>query len=42
MNKIWDDLIKDKSLFGIQSKHKFYHLNSKEMYDKISELKTID
>ncbi len=42
MNKIWDDLIKNKSLFGIQSENKFYHLNTKDMYEKISELKTID
>ena len=42
MNKIWDDLIKNKSLFGIQSNQKFYHLNTKDMYEKISELKTID
>tara|TARA_Y100000816_G_C25963689_1_gene502846 strand:- start:101 stop:796 length:696 start_codon:yes stop_codon:yes gene_type:complete len=39
MNKIWDNLIKNKILFGTQSKQKFYHLNTKEMYDKISNLK---
>ena len=42
MNKIWDNLIKNKSLLGIQSKQKFYHLNTKEMYDKISNLKITD
>jgi len=42
MNKIWDYLIKDKSLLGIQSKQKFYHLNSKEMYDKMLKLKITD
>ena len=42
MNKIWDHLIKDKSLLGIQSKQKFYHLNSKEMYDKMLKLKITD
>jgi len=42
MNKIWDDLIKNKSLLGIQSKQKFYHLNTKKMYDKISNLKITD
>ena len=42
MNIIWDNLIKNKILFGIESKQKFYHLNTKEMYDKISKLKTID
>ena len=38
MNKIWNNLIKENSLFGIESKQKFYHLNTKEMYDKISNL----
>ncbi len=42
MNKIWDHLIKDKSLLGLQSKQKFYHLNSKEMYDKMLKLKITD
>ncbi len=42
MNKTWDNLIKNKSLLGIQSKQKFYHLNTKEMYDKISNLKITD
>ncbi len=42
MNKIWDDLIKTKSLLGVQSKNKFYHLNTKEIYDKISNLKITD
>jgi len=42
MNKIWDNLIKNKSLLGIQSKQKFYHLNTKEMYDKILNLKITD
>ncbi len=42
MNKIWDDLIENNNLFGIQSNEKFYHLNTKEIYDKISILKIID
>ena len=42
MNKIWDELIRDKKLLGIQSNQKFYHLNTKEMFDKISNLKIID
>ena len=37
MNKIWDDLIENNNLFGIQSNEKFYHLNTKEIYDKICE-----
>jgi len=42
MNKIWDYLIENNSLVGKESKQKFYHLNTKEMYDKISNLKIID
>ena len=42
MNKTWSDLIKDKNLYGLESKQKFYHLNTFEMYNKISNLKIID
>ena len=42
MNKIWNDLIKNKNLYGLESKKKFYHLNTFEMYNKISSLKIID
>ena len=42
MNKVWDELISNKKLLGIQSSQKFYHLNTKEMFDKISNLKIID
>ncbi len=42
MNKIWDILIEKKSLAGIESKEKFYHLNTKEIYDKISNFKITD
>ena len=42
MNKIWNYLIEKNSLIGNESKQKFYHLNTKEMYDKISNLKIID
>ena len=42
MNKIWDYLIKDSCLNGKESKQKFYHLNTKEMYDKISDLNIKD
>ncbi len=41
MNKVWDYLIKDNCLIGNESKQKFYHLNTKEIYDKISNLKII-
>jgi len=42
MNVIWDYLIKKKSLLGIKSNQKFYHLNTKEMLDKILNLDVID
>ncbi len=42
MNDIWDSLIKNKTLLGIQSKQKFYHLNTREMYEKLSNFKIID
>ena len=42
MNKIWDFLIKENSLIGNASKQKFYHLNTKESYDKILNLKITD
>ena len=42
MNKIWDDLIKKNDLYGMESKHRFYHLNTFEMYNKISNLNIID
>ena len=38
MNEVWDKLIKAKKLFGIESKQKFYHINTEEMYKKISSL----
>ncbi len=42
MNKIWNNLIKENSLIGNESKQKFYHLNTKKMYDKILSLKITD
>ena len=42
MNKIWDYLIKENSLYGTESKQMFYHLNTKEMYEKILNLDITD
>jgi len=42
MNKIWNDLIMKKELYGIESNLKFYHLNTHEMYLKISNIKITD
>ena len=42
MNKVWNKLIKDKNLQGLESNQKFYHLNNFDMYKKISSLNIID
>jgi N-acetyl-alpha-D-muramate 1-phosphate uridylyltransferase len=42
MNKIWNNLIKNNSLIGIESNQKFIHLNTKEMYNKILNLNITD
>tara|TARA_Y100000591_G_scaffold30212_1_gene22550 strand:+ start:370 stop:1065 length:696 start_codon:yes stop_codon:yes gene_type:complete len=42
MNKIWNDLIVKKELYGIESNLKFYHLNTHEMYLKISNIQITD
>ena len=42
MNKVWNKLIKDKRLQGLESNQKFYHLNTFDMYKKILSLNIID
>ena len=42
MNKVWNKLIKDKKLMGLESNQKFYHLNTFDMYKKIISLNLID
>ena len=42
MNDIWNNLIENNSLIGIESNQKFYHLNTKKMYDKILSLNITD
>ena len=42
MNKIWNKLIKDKKLQGLESNKKFYHLNTFDMYKKILSFNIID
>ncbi len=42
MNKVWNRLIKDKNLSGLESNQKFYHLNTSDMHRKIQSLKIID
>ena len=38
LNKVWDKLIKDKNILGLESNQKFYHLNTSDMYKKIQRL----
>ena len=42
MTKIWNDLIKNQNLLGLESKKRFFHLNTFEMFKKISDLKITD
>ena len=42
MNKVWNKLIKDKNLLGLESNQKFYHLNTFDMYKKILSLNITD
>jgi len=42
MNEVWAKLISDNNLGGLQSNQKFYHLNTLEMFEKISSLISID
>ena len=42
MNEIWNDLIVDKNILALKSKQKFYHLNSKNIYEELLKKKIID
>ena len=42
LNKVWNKLIKDKNLQGLESNQKFFHLNTFDMYKKILGLNIID
>ena len=42
LNKVWNKLIKDKNLLGLESNQKFYHLNTSDMYRKIQSLNIMD
>ena len=42
MNKVWNKLIKNKNLQGLESNQKFYHLNTPDMYKKFQSLNIID
>ena len=42
LNIVWNKLIKNKNLLGLESNQKFYHLNTSDMYRKIQSLNFID
>ncbi len=42
MNEVWNKLIQERNLYGIVSSQKFYHLNTIEMFKKISSQNFID
>ena len=42
MNEVWDKLIDENKLYGLESRQKFYHLNTEKMYNKISNLDITD
>ena len=42
MNEVWTKLISENNLGGLESNQKFYHLNTIEMFEKISSLSPID
>ena len=42
MNEVWKNLINTNKLSGLESRQKFYHLNTEEMYKKISSLEITD
>ena len=42
MNEIWNDLIAEKNILALKSKKKFYHLNSKNIYEELLKEKIID
>ena len=37
MNKVWDDLIKNKKLIGVTSRQKFFHINNYKIYKKLNK-----
>ena len=42
MNEVWDKLISENKLYGLESSQKFYHLNTEDMYKKILNLNITD
>ena len=42
MNEVWNKLMSENNLGGLESNQKFYHLNTIEMFEKISTSSSID
>ena len=42
MNEVWDKLIDENNLYGFESRQKFYHLNTENTYNKVSNLDITD
>ena len=42
MNEVWQKLINEKNLLGIESYNEFYHINTLTMYNKINSLNLTD
>ena len=42
MNEVWTKLMSENNLGGLESNQKFYHLNTIEMFEKISTSSSID
>ena len=42
MNEVWNNLINNSGLSGLESSQKFYHLNTVDIYKKISNLAITD
>ena len=42
MNLIWDNMIKEKKLLGLESSQTFFHVNNYKVYEQLNKLKFID
>ena len=42
MNEVWNKLIADQKLFGIESNQTFLHLNNLNVYEDLEKNKLID
>jgi MurNAc alpha-1-phosphate uridylyltransferase len=42
MNLVWDQMIKEKKLLGLESNQTFFHVNNFKVYEELNKLKFID